>query len=159
MYINVHLIYKRDSIPVLIPHFFPVALAFPVAFSTPSSLLSSSLSLLSSPKRESINFRVLRADEALPCSTCSNFLCSSLKAMQVTKKESTKTVANTLRREGAWEQGSRKRETVTGRSACQWPMQLPMVTLFATCHLPHLQRLTQRLSFITCKATPLWLWL
>lgn len=149
-----HLIYKRDSIAVLIPKLLPVALAFPVAFSTPSSLLSSSLTLLSSPKRQSINFRVLRADEALPCSTCSNFLCSSLKAMQVTKKESTKTVANTLRREGEGE-----RETVTGRSACQWPMELPMVTLFATCHLPHLQRLTQRLSFITCKATSLWLWL
>lgn len=79
--------------------------------------------------------------------------------MQVTKKESTKTVANTPQREAEREQEEeQKDEEEEGDSNRQKCMS--MANGIANGHFATLAtRLTQRLSFITCKATPLWLWL
>lgn len=81
--------------------------------------------------------------------------------MQVTKKESTKTVANTPQREAEREQEEEKEKEVgEGEGDSNRQKCMSMANAIANGHFATLAtRLTQRLSFITCKATPLWLWL
>lgn len=86
--------------------------------------------------------------------------------MQVTKKESTKTVANTPQREveGEQEEEEEQKEKEEGEGEGEGDSNrqkcMSMANAIANGHFATLAtRLTQRLSFITCKATPLWLWL
>lgn len=82
--------------------------------------------------------------------------------MQVTKKESTKTVANTPQREAEreLEEEEEEKEKEEGEGDSNRQKCMSMANGIANGHFATLAtRLTQRLSFITCKATPLWLWL
>lgn len=79
--------------------------------------------------------------------------------MQVTKKESTKTVANTPQRDVEGEQEEEEKEE-EGEGDSNRQKCMSMANGIANGHFATLAtRLTQRLSFITCKATPLGLWL